>query len=314
MKRNITNKLLVAGLIVFGLVAMVTGVIKFSGLHGYLNFLLIHLPARLLNTAHDWSGVVAVVFALAVIIGRWLVRKRAAATVKPAGSAPGDKTWLWALFGLALLVAVMTAFNYQVRPNSSEAVRQLKTVEVREYQGEKLSSVADIPDNSITGPQYVDVGTYKLEISGLVDSPQKLTYAEVLDRQKYSKVVDLHCVEGWSAKLLWEGVLVRDLLAEAGVRPEAKAVIFHAADGYTSALPLDFFEKNDILLGSKMNGVTLLPERGFPFQLVAEDKWGYKWVKWVTQIELSDDVNYRGTWESRGYNNAGDASGPKFEP
>ena len=58
--------------------------------------------------------------------------------------------------------------------------------------------------------------------------------------------------------------------------------------------------------------VELPPERGFPFEVVAESKWGYKWVKWVTKIELSGDPNYRGYWESRGYNNDGDLSGPIF--
>ncbi|VVB61256.1 Oxidoreductase molybdopterin binding domain protein [uncultured archaeon] len=51
---------------------------------------------------------------------------------------------------------------------------------------------------------------------------------------------------------------------------------------------------------------TLAVERGFPFQLVAESKRGYKWIKWVTEIELSDNLNYKGYWESRGYSNSGD--------
>jgi DMSO/TMAO reductase YedYZ molybdopterin-dependent catalytic subunit len=46
--------------------------------------------------------------------------------------------------------------------------------------------------------------------------------------------------------------------------------------------------------------------------VVAESKWGYKWVKWVTKLELSDDPNYRGYWESRGYNNDADLSGSIF--
>ena len=54
-----------------------------------------------------------------------------------------------------------------------------------------------------------------------------------------------------------------------------------------------------------MNGVKLPPERGFPFQLVAEDKWGYKWVKWIEQLEVSSDASYRGYWEQRGYSNDG---------
>jgi DMSO/TMAO reductase YedYZ molybdopterin-dependent catalytic subunit len=126
-------------------------------------------------------------------------------------------------------------------------------------------------------------------------------------------VVTLYCVEGWDVKLLWEGVRVGDLLEEAGVKDDAVVVIFHAADDYTSSLTLDYIRENDIMLAHKMNGVTLPPERGFPFQLVAESKWGYKWVKWVTEIELSADADYRGYWEQYGYNNDGDLSGPIFE-
>jgi DMSO/TMAO reductase YedYZ molybdopterin-dependent catalytic subunit len=96
------------------------------------------------------------------------------------------------------------------------------------------------------------------------------------------------------------------LLAEAKVLPDAKVVIFHAYDGYTTSLPVDYLINNDILIAYKMNGVTLPPERGFPFQLVAESKWGYKWIKWITEIELSDDVNYRGYWERQGYSNDAD--------
>ena len=63
-----------------------------------------------------------------------------------------------------------------------------------------------------------------------------------------------------------------------------------------------------------MGGVgpaTIPPARGFPFEVVAEDKWGYKWCKWVTEIELIDDLDYRGFWEERGYNVDGDVQGPK---
>jgi len=59
-------------------------------------------------------------------------------------------------------------------------------------------------------------------------------------------------------------------------------------------------------MAHKMNNLTLAAERGLPFQLVAESKWGYKWIKWITEIELSDEVNYKGYWESRGYSKGGD--------
>ena len=93
--------------------------------------------------------------------------------------------------------------------------------------------------------------------------------------------------------------MVRDLIQEAGNLSTAKIVIFTASDGYTTSLPLEYFFTNDILLAYKMNGLVIPPERGFPFQLVAESKYGYKWIKWMTKIELSDNINYQGYWESR---------------
>jgi len=191
---------------------------------------------------------------------------------------------------------------------------RLQPVEIKEYQGEKLSSINDFRENSIKGPQHVDIQSYKLKITGLVDIPKEYAYDQVIDNhQSYEKVVKLDCVEGWSVDILWQGILVKDLLAEANVKPEAKVAIFHAYDGYTTALPVDYLLNNNILIAYKMNGVTLPPERGFPFELVAESKWGYKWEKWVTQIELSNDVNYRGYWESRGYSNSGDLNEDMFE-
>ena len=121
--------------------------------------------------------------------------------------------------------------------------------------------------------------------------------------QKYQKVVTLYCVEGWSAKILWEGFLVKDLLNTAGIDPNVVVAIFYAYDGYSTAVPLDYILNNDILIAYKMNNVTLPPERGFPFELVAENKYGYKWIKWITAIELSDNADYLGYWESRGWPN-----------
>jgi len=215
-----------------------------------------------------------------------------------------------AMVFFALVAFLLLSGCVQEQP---ESIKELQEVEVRQYQGENLSSIGDFRENSIKGPQYIDINSYSLEITGLVGNYQKLSYEQVLDRQKYKKVVTLHCVEGWSAKILWEGILLKDLLAEAGVKPEANTVIFHAYDGYSSSLPLDYILENDILLAFKMNEVVLPPERGFPFQVVAEDKWGYKWVKWVTEIQLSNDPDYKGFWESRGYNHDGDLDGPKFE-
>jgi DMSO/TMAO reductase YedYZ molybdopterin-dependent catalytic subunit len=183
----------------------------------------------------------------------------------------------------------------------------IEYLEITEYQGEDLSSINAFRENSIKGPQHVDLEEYTLTITGLVENEQHYTYDEVVSGyQSYKKVVTLHCVEGWSAKILWEGILVEDLLEEAQVDPNATVVIFYAYDGYSTSLPLDYVIDNNIIIAYEMNNVTLPPERGYPFQLVAESKLGYKWIKWLTAIELSDNEDFRGFWESRGYSNNAD--------
>ena len=204
------------------------------------------------------------------------------------------------------VVAIAGVFLARSARESSTNVDNLAAVEIKEYQGTDLSSIADFRENSIKGTQSIDLESYRLRVDGLVDRPLEYTLGEVTDNhQSYQKVVTLNCVEGWRVNILWEGVLVKDLIDEAKDSPEANTVIFHAYDGYTTSLPLDYIVSQNIMLAYKMNGVVLPPERGAPFQLVAESKWGYKWIKWVTRIELSDDPNYEGYWESRGYSNDG---------
>jgi DMSO/TMAO reductase YedYZ molybdopterin-dependent catalytic subunit len=205
------------------------------------------------------------------------------------------------LAGLAVIV--LLAVLLQSRPPT------LYPSEVRNYQGENLSSVSNIIDNAIAGTQVINQTTYRLTVNGLVTNPKQYTYDQVINGfQNYQKVVTIYCVEGWNAKILWQGVLVRDLLNASNVSSNTTVVIFHATDGYTTALPVSYFYDHDILLAYKMNDFVIPPEKGFPFQLVAESRFGYKWIKWVNQIELSDNTSYLGYWESRGYSN--DASAP----
>jgi DMSO/TMAO reductase YedYZ molybdopterin-dependent catalytic subunit len=181
---------------------------------------------------------------------------------------------------------------------------KLASVEVREYNGTRLSSVNDFRENSIDGPQYINISDYHLEISGLVENPKNYSYEEVIGKQNYEKEVTLNCVEGWDVTILWKGILVSDLLKEVKPTGDANTVIFYAYDGYSVNFPIDYFNKS-IIMAYEMNNVTIPPERGYPFMLVSEDKWGYKWIKWITKIEVTNDTNYKGYWESRGYTKEG---------
>jgi DMSO/TMAO reductase YedYZ molybdopterin-dependent catalytic subunit len=230
------------------------------------------------------------------------------------GGRPGDRrlspaTAFAALVSAAALVAVLSAPSCAGNGMS----RAVQGTELREYNGETLESVRKFEENSIRGPQYVDISKYRLKISGLVDRPAELTYDEVLALPSRLEVVTTHCVEGWEVKTLWEGVPLTGLFAQAGVKPEATTVIFKCFDGYSTSLTTDYIKAKNVVLAYKVNGIPLPPDRGYPFAVVAEDKWGYKSARWVTSIELSTNAGFRGYWERRGYNNNGDLKGSMFE-
>lgn len=219
------------------------------------------------------------------------------------------KRWITGMLFLVCIIILVMVIGC-----TGNRIENLESVEIREYQGDKLSSVNDFRENSIGGPQYIDAEEYTLDVGGLVETPLTYTYDEVINTyQSYQKVVTLDCVEGWSVTILWEGFLLRDLIKDANPFPDVKTVILFAYDGYSTSFPIEYVMDTDIIVAYRMNDVELPPERGYPFQLVAESKWGYKWIKWITDIELSDRTDYEGYWESRGYSNDGDLDKSFFD-
>jgi DMSO/TMAO reductase YedYZ molybdopterin-dependent catalytic subunit len=188
-------------------------------------------------------------------------------------------------------------------------------VEATEYQGVKLTPIAQQLNNALAGTQFISRDSYRLTVDGVVHKPLSLSYDDLLAYPQESQLTDLDCVEGWNFTAKWTGPVLTTILDDAGVQPEAKVAIFYTADdtsGYTS-LTLDYLRDNNIIIALKLNDVTLPAERGFPFQVVARGKFGYKWAKWVTRIELSTQEDFHGYWESAGYNNNADINGPAFE-
>ncbi len=73
----------------------------------------------------------------------------------------------------------------------------------------------------------------------------------------------------------------KDLIKKADPDDRATNVIFKSTDGYTTSLTLDYVWERNIILADRLSGIELPPAQGFPFIVVAEDKWGYKWARWV---------------------------------
>lgn len=214
---------------------------------------------------------------------------------------------------LLIFTLILTGCAAQAPQNpdavSSATAARYRESEVREYQGARLDPAVGPRDNSIKGIQQVDVGAYRLKIGGLTDKEVTLTYDEVKALTPYERLITLYCVEGWDATILWRGVALSDLINLAGAKPEAVTVIFEAVDGYTTSLPLQDVLDRDLILAYSANGLDLPPSMGYPFIVVAEDKLGYKWARWVSGITLSDDADYRGFWEKLGYPNDADVTG-----
>jgi DMSO/TMAO reductase YedYZ molybdopterin-dependent catalytic subunit len=203
---------------------------------------------------------------------------------------------------IVLLVSIATC---------SQSPYTLLPGEATEFMGQKLTPISQQRNNALAGTQFVNNETYRLVVDGLVDNALNLSYADLLAYPQVSKLLDLDCVEGWGFTAKWTGPTLDSIFADAEVKPEAKIAIFYSADapeGYTS-LDLSYIQEKYIIIALKDNDITLPPDRGFPFQVIAEGKYGYKWAKWVTRIELSDDTSFRGYWESRGYSNDADIPG-----
>lgn len=186
--------------------------------------------------------------------------------------------------------------------------------EIRKFEGKLLNSIDDFVENSIKGPQIVNIEKYRLQVCEEKNIVKEYKYDELINNfDIVKKVITLYCVDGWSVDILWQGILIKDIFNDSKLNINYPSVIFYGVDGYTTSLSKDFVINNDLFLAYKINGVTLPPERGFPFQLIGENKWAYKWIKWVNKIELSNNINFKGYWESRGYSNSANLNKPFFD-
>ncbi len=160
--------------------------------------------------------------------------------------------------------------------------------------------VVDIGDS----PQ-IDATTWRLRVEGLVENNLSLTYDDITSFPSESEIVTLKCVDGPTGTADWKGVRVRSILDMADISDNTTEIVFYAADGYSSSLTLEDAQKGDVILAYEMNGEVLPEDHGYPLRLVVPGKYGYKWVKWITHIEVVD-YNYEGFWESRGWSDDAD--------
>lgn len=201
---------------------------------------------------------------------------------------------------VALLVgAVVFTYLRTREPKEELDLPEGGTVEVTPLDEMRVRTAEEDP--------IIDPDSYRLTVTGLVDNQVTLTLEELLAMDAPERLVDLPCVEGWTESAMWRGPRLAEVLAMAGVQEGADNVVFSSPGGYTTSLTLEDIEETDPLLAYEANGETIPHEQGFPIRLVVPERLGYKWIKWVTGIEVISG-EHEGYWESRGYSNEADAS------
>ncbi len=165
--------------------------------------------------------------------------------------------------------------------------------------------VKTFPVMLANGVPTVDISSWRLRLFGLVEQEVELTYEQLKVLPIVRQEADFHCVTGWSRLGdVWEGVWVRDVVALAKPKPEARFVMVHCLDGYTTNLDLEVLLEEGMLVWA-MNGALLSPEHGYPLRLLVPSRYGWKSAKWVHALEFMAE-DKPGYWEERGYHMRGD--------
>ena len=143
---------------------------------------------------------------------------------------------------------------------------------------------------------------YRLDVVGLVDTPMRLGFDDLLRRPPTHLTKDFQCVTGWRVHdVKWTGVQLGALLDEAGVKPTARGVRFASFDGaYTESLTLDQARRPDVIVAYSLEGGDVSSMHGGPVRLYVAPMYGYKSIKWLETIEVVDQVE-PGYWEQNGY-------------
>jgi DMSO/TMAO reductase YedYZ molybdopterin-dependent catalytic subunit len=146
----------------------------------------------------------------------------------------------------------------------------------------------------------------RLVVTGLVDERLVLDLDALQGFEPVELTRDFHCVTRWSRlDNRWTGVRARDVLARAGVRAGATHAVVSGHPAYSTNLTLEVLAADDVLFAWAHDGRPLPPIHGGPLRLVVPRSYGWKSVKWVTEVRLLDH-DVRGYWEERGYHDVGD--------
>ena len=162
-------------------------------------------------------------------------------------------------------------------------------------------------DTALSLPR-VDINTWKLEIGGMVKTPLTLSYQDLLARPMVERTITICCVSNevggpYIGNAIWQGVLLADLLDEAGVDSRAEQIFNTSVDGWTCGFPVGAaLDGRDAMIAIGMNGTALPLEHGYPVRLIVPGLYGYvSATKWLKSIDLTMWNQAEGYWIPLGW-------------
>jgi DMSO/TMAO reductase YedYZ molybdopterin-dependent catalytic subunit len=150
------------------------------------------------------------------------------------------------------------------------------------------------------------VANWKLSIEGEVERPIVLSFQELLNLDQVQITCDIHCVTGWTLlDSRWSGIRLSTIMDKVKPREKGRFIIFKAAAGYSSNIPINEINKENVILAHSFYGEKLPVEQGAPVRALVPDRYFYKSAKWLEAIKISsrDEPGY---WERQGYSNSAD--------
>ena len=158
-------------------------------------------------------------------------------------------------------------------------------------------------------PPQLDFDKWTLNVHGKVNTAQTLDKNSLLQLATVDEYATLECVSntiyppgGLISNAKWTGVPLATLLKQAGLLANSNYVVFRCADGYTVGVPIERALEPGAILAYKMNDAMLPNEHGFPLRAIVPGIYGMMNAKWITEIEVTDQV-YLGYWQERGWSN-----------
>jgi DMSO/TMAO reductase YedYZ molybdopterin-dependent catalytic subunit len=153
----------------------------------------------------------------------------------------------------------------------------------------------------------VDATSWSLNVKGLVNNPLTITYEEIKAMPSVEEYATLQCVSNkiggdLTSTALWKGVRLKDVLQKAQLKTGAKYIAFRCYDGYDVGIPLERGLLDGSILAYEMNLAPLTSEHGYPVRAIVPGFHGMMNPKWITEIELVDNV-YEGYWARNGWTN-----------